>query len=119
MTIFLHILSVGLYLFVVVKAFKRKDMETSLKTTVYGACSFAIMLSFVFSGMQVDWIIRNNHLAIGEDASYVWLIFDYLLVVYLLSVGQMLNVVVSWSRSTGRRREPIFPLIYHRHHEEG
>jgi hypothetical protein len=92
-------------------------MEPSLRTTVYGACSFAILLSIVFSAMQVDWIVRNNHLAIGNDASYVWLIFDYLLVVYLLSVGQMLNVVVSWSRSTGRRREPIFALTYPDHVE--
>ena len=114
MTIFLHTISIGLYLFVCLKALRRKDMETSIKMTVYGACSFAIMLSAVFSAMQIDWIIRNNHIAIGQDASYAWLVFDYLLVVYLISVGQMLNVIVSWSRSTGRRRGPLLPLIYRR-----
>ncbi|MEA3641300.1 MAG: hypothetical protein VBE63_15350 [Lamprobacter sp.] len=113
MTIFLHSISIGLYLYVVIKAIRRHDMETSLKTTVVGACSFAILLSLVFSAMQVDWIIRNNHDAIGEDASIVWLIFDYLLVVYLISVGQVINVVVSWSRSTGRRKEPIIKFSRH------
>lgn len=114
MTICLHSISIGLYFYVGIKAIRRHDIETSLKTTVIGACSFAVLLSIVFSAMQADWIVRNNHEAIGQDASVVWLIFDYLLVVYLISVGQMINVVVSWSRSTGRRKEPIITLMPHR-----
>jgi hypothetical protein len=111
MTIFLHVVSVGLYIYVVFKAIRRPDIETSLRTTIVGACSFAILLSMVFSVMQVDWVVRNNHEAVGTEASFIWLIFDYLLVVYLISVGQLFNVVVTWSRSTGRRREPIIPWL--------
>jgi hypothetical protein len=82
-------------------------METALKTTILGACSFAILLSIIFSVLQYDWMINNKQFEVGVDVSYFWLIFDYLLVVYLISMGQVLNVVTLWSRSSGRRRERI------------
>lgn len=116
MTIALHLVSIGLYSFVAIRALRRPDIETSLKTTVFGACSFAILLSFVFSSLQVEWMLSNRHEKVGVDASYFWLIFDYLLVVYLISMGQVLNVVTAWSRSSGRRRG--LPINFHRlqHH---
>jgi hypothetical protein len=107
MTIFLHTISIGLYVYVAIRALRRPDIETTLKTTVFGACSFAILLSFVFSALQIEWMLSNRHDKVGVDASYFWLVFDYLLAVYLISMGQMLNVVTAWSRSSGRRRGPL------------
>lgn len=110
MTIFLHTISVGLYTYVAIRALRRPDIETALKTTVFGACSFAILLSVVFSSLQVEWMLSNRHEKAGIDASYFWLTFDYLLAVYLISMGQALNVFTAWSRSSGRRRKPILSL---------
>lgn len=116
MTIFLHVVSIGLYTYVAIRALRRPDIETSLKTTVFGACSFAILLSLVFSALQIEWMANNRHEKVGIDASYFWLIFDYLLAVYLISMGQVLNVVTAWSRSTGRRHQPLISFHRLQHH---
>ena len=114
MTIVMHAISVALYTTVAYRSWRRETMETALKTTVLGACSFAILLSLVFSTLQIEWIIDNKHEAVGSTLSYFWLVFDYLLAVYLISMGQVLNIVALWSRSSGRRHEPIIQFFHHR-----
>lgn len=108
-TVFLHFISVLIYLYVGYQAWQRPDIEVSLKITMIGGCSFAIMLSLIFSALQIEWLITNKHELVGNDLSYAWLVFDYLLVIYLISMGQLLNVITQWSRSSGRRRHFLYP----------
>jgi len=108
-TIALHGISIGLYFYVAYCAWKRPDLEISLKITMIGGCSFAVLLSCIFSALQIDWMLTNKHELVGDDLSYAWLVFDYLLVIYLITMGQVLHVITRWSRSSGRRRHFAYP----------
>ena len=113
-TIVMHAISIGIYLYVAYRAFRRPDLEAALKIALIGACSFAVMLSGLFMALQIDWMLHDRHHSVGINTSYLWLLFDYLLVIYMINIGQILNVIAQWSRSSGRRRSllphPLWPI---------
>jgi len=70
-----------------VKVFKYLALQVSL---------VALFLSLVFVGLQLDWIIQNRNKAVGDAVSWAWLIWDYLLVMYMITSASIGHVLLSW-----------------------
>ena len=102
-TIILHVISIGIYTLVGVKAWQRPTMEVNLKQTILLTCAFAVLLSVLFSVLQIEWMLSNHGDLVGTEIAYAWLFFEYLLAVYMISVGQIMNVIACWTRSSGPR----------------
>lgn len=104
MTIVLHVISIGLYMHVAIKVARRRTIERNLQKAMIIACMFAVLLSTLFSGLQAEWVLKGREEQVGYDVSYAWLLWEYLLVFYMIAMGQVLNVISLWSRSNGPRR---------------
>jgi hypothetical protein len=54
----------------------------------------AIILCLVFLVLQWDWIVSGHNEAVGNVTSYLWLIFDYSLAIFMLLLGSwvLLNI---------------------------
>lgn len=48
---------------------------------------FAITLVLVFILLQMDWILSEHNAAVGNLTSYLWLIWDYNLAIFLIILG--------------------------------
>lgn len=70
-----------------ISTFKRIGIVTSV-------CSIGICSTFII--LQLDWIFQWHNQTVGETTSYLWLIFDYFLAFYMLSVATIVDVLFKW-----------------------
>ena len=88
-----HIISLILYLFIpIIAVVASKKVCDSLadhrvaKNTLLFFLGTATTFSFLFIGLQVDWIISNNNSVVGDTSAFLWLMFDYVNAVgYIIS----------------------------------
>ena len=50
-----------------------------------GVTAVALSITFIF--LQYDWIVNQHNQAVGDLTSYLWLIFDYGLSVFMITLG--------------------------------
>jgi hypothetical protein len=46
-----------------------------------------LFLSILFVYLQIDWILSSHNEAVGDFTSYVWLLWDYFLVIFVCVLG--------------------------------
>lgn len=59
-------------------------------------CLFGLALSVLFVVLQTDWIIKNHSDSVGSATSWSWLVYNYLMGVYLVTVGTITHVFSRW-----------------------
>jgi hypothetical protein len=64
-----------LYFSRVLKGFKMLGMMTGLS---------AVLLTTLFMFLQYDWIVSSHNEAVGDLVSYLWLVWDYILSVFMI-----------------------------------
>jgi hypothetical protein len=55
----------------------------------------AVILSILFIFLQWDWIVSGHNEAVGDLTSYLWLIWDYALSLFMLTLGAWVLVNIN------------------------
>lgn len=66
---------------------------TIVRTLTLATLNGSICISLIFLVLQADWVFSNHNEAVGDTTAFLWLVFDALLVIYLVSLSVLLDVV--------------------------
>lgn len=70
----------------------------------------AMLLGSTFLTLQIDWLIKDQNANVGEVVGYQWLIYDYLMVVWMLSVAVCAHVYCKWIHAYTIRKTRRCPV---------
>ena len=65
-------------------------------------CGSGMLLSTLFIWLQLDWILQARNEAVGDVTSMLWLLWDYLMVLFMLICASLGHVLVEWRVSAMR-----------------
>jgi hypothetical protein len=91
--LWMHIVNIGFFFvatviwWTVVLRIRRYPFISAYKRVGYLAAATALTLTTIFVMLQADWIWSGHNEAVGNLTSYAWLVFDYLLSVFMISLG--------------------------------
>lgn len=72
-------------------------------------CLVGMLLCLVFVALQADWIINNHNEAVGDLTSMMWLLWDYLAVLFFLVNAAIGHVLVEWRGGTPFAQDARWP----------
>lgn len=81
---------------IIIKVIGKCHKPNFVKLSAYIVSGFAILVSTIFVGLQVEWIINGQAHAIGDFAAWAWLVFDYLLALFLISIAVSVHTYCKW-----------------------
>lgn len=93
----------------VVRAVFKSRLSSEQKEIFGKEALVGISVAGVFVVLQTDWIVASHNEVVGASTSWLWLLFDYALAVYLSYNGDKSLYVI---RSSSQKR-----CIYAPHHE--
>lgn len=78
---------------------KKTKLHSSIKSITGTMCAFGSMLCISFIVMQTDWIIKNHSDNVGPYTAWGWLIYNYAMGIYLITVSSGVYILANWQGS--------------------
>ena len=100
--IFFHLVNLGMYLaagllyslmfFGVHKCECMYVVKSAIKITSL----FAMLLCSLFIYLQLEWILTEKNAVVGDKTALLWLVYDYVMAIFLLSVVASIKIYCNW-----------------------